>query len=273
MIAPENTGLVHIDVVKLNGSVVEDSSKIMRAEQKPVAMTLNINGDDKIFIRGRGVESEWKAEIVIGGTAAKPIILGSMDLRRGWIDFAGRRFEFSRGSILFDRLFSNNPILDLKSDYTAENVTASILITGRADAPKISLTSSPSLPAEDIMALVLFGKPATELSAFEALQVAQALAQLGGIGPFGAGGGITGAARSALGLDLLNIDVGADAGASKLTVGKYVADGLFVSASQDARGEDGSVRVEYEITNSITIETELKQDGDQTVSANWKKDF
>jgi hypothetical protein len=33
------------------------------------------------------------------------------------------------------------------------------------------------------------------------------------------------------------------------------------------------VRIEYEIAKSVTVETELKQDGDQTVSANWKIDF
>lgn len=123
------------------------------------------------------------------------------------------------------------------------------------------------------MALVLFDKPASELSAFESLQVAQSLAELGGIGPFG-GAGFTSSARQALGLDLLSFDVDeSNAAASSLTVGKYVADGLFVSATQDARGQSGSVRIEYEIDDSFTVETELRQDGDQTVSANWKHDF
>ena len=52
-----------------------------------------------------------------------------------------------------------------------------------------------------------------------------------------------------------------------------MADGFFVSASQDAEGRNGSVRVKYEITDNITVETEIEQTGDQTVSANWKKDF
>ena len=123
------------------------------------------------------------------------------------------------------------------------------------------------------MALLLFDKPATELSALQSLQVAEGLAELGGIGPFG-GKGLTGTARQALGLDVLSLDLDeADNAASTLTVGKYVARGLFVSATQDARGQNGSVRIEYEIGDDFTVETELRQDGDQTVSANWKKDF
>ncbi|MCK5750360.1 MAG: translocation/assembly module TamB domain-containing protein, partial [Oricola sp.] len=103
---------------------------------------------------------------------------------------------------------------------------------------------------------------------------AQALASLGGIGPFGgSGGGVTGKLRQAIGLDLLNFDVDPESGGGSLTVGKYVADGFFVSVTQDAQGRNGSVSVKYEVTDNIVVETELEQDGDQTVSANWKKDF
>ena len=175
--------------------------------------------------------------------------------------------------IAFDRLSPNNPTLDIRAEHeTGDGVIAIIAVSGRADAPSIELQSTPSLPSEDVMALVLFGKPAQELSAVESLQTAEALASLGGVGPFG-GEGITGRLRQTLGLDLLNLDIDPENGGGALTVGKYVADGVFVSATQDAQGRNGSVRVEYEVTDNITVETELAQDGEQTVSANWKRDF
>ena len=58
-----------------------------------------------------------------------------------------------------------------------------------------------------------------------------------------------------------------------MTVGKYIADGLFVSATQDVKGENGAVQVEYEVNNNVKVETELTQRGEQTLSVNWKKDF
>lgn len=270
---PETTGLVDINVVRLNGDgrTASTGRTMLKAL---IAYAINIKGDDRIFVRGRGLESEWRADARIEGRADAPVILGSMTMRNGEITFAGRRFEMTKGEIAFDRLSVNNPSLNLSAERETKSGTlASIVIEGRARAPKISLTSTPSLPAEDIMALILFDKPASELSAIESLQVAEGLAELGGIGPFG-GNGITGSARQALGLDLLNVDIDeADSAASSLTVGKYVADGLFVSATQDARGENGSVRIEYEIDQKFTVETELRQDGDQTVSVNWKRDF
>lgn len=270
---PETTGLVDINVVRLNG----DGAPVAVAGAEPqaaIAYAIHIKGDDKIFIRGRGLESEWRASVDIGGRAETPVVLGSMTMRSGEIAFAGRRFKMTKGEIAFDRLSTNNPTLDLRAERETKSGTqTAIVIEGRARAPKISLTSTPALPPEDIMALILFDKPASDLSAIESLQVAEGLAELGGIGPFG-GNGITGSARKALGLDLLNFDIDqADSAASSLTVGKYVADGLFVSATQDARGENGSVRIEYEIDQSFTVETELRQDGDQKASVNWKHDF
>ncbi|MEQ8934209.1 MAG: translocation/assembly module TamB domain-containing protein [Amphiplicatus sp.] len=271
IVTPEMTGLVDIEVKPINGETGEPV-ELETAGPKPPSMAFDIkvNADDRIFIRGRGLESEWRAAISASGTTTEPLILGSMNLRRGFIDVSGRRFTLTRGQIAFDRLTQNNPTLDMRAEYeTGEGVVAAIEIKGRAMQPQISLVSSPSLPQEDIMALVLFGKPATELSAIESLQMAQALAQLGGIGGLGGGG----FARRALGLDMFNADFDSDSGAASLEVGKYVADGLFVSATQDARGENGAVRLQYEISNSITVETEIKQTGDQTVSANWKHDF
>lgn len=274
VITPETTGLVDIDVVAVNG----DSAPTKRAAAPPapaaVSYRIRIKGDDRIFVRGRGLTSEWRADAEIIGRADKPIVLGTMTMKSGEIIFAGRRFEMTRGEIAFDRLSPNDPSLDIRADReTGSGTTAAIVITGRSRTPKIALQSSPVLPPEDVMALVLFDKPATELSALQSLQVAEGLAELGGIGPFG-GRGLTGSARSALGLDLLNFDIDqTDSAASTLTVGKYVAEGLFVSATQDARGENGSVRIEYEIDDSFTVETELRQDGDQKASVNWKRDF
>ncbi|MHA7871682.1 MAG: translocation/assembly module TamB domain-containing protein, partial [Hyphococcus sp.] len=265
IITPESTGLVPIEVIAYN-SETSDSVTVAEDPSSPIGYDLTVKADDRLFVRGRGLESEWAADVKIVDAREQPLITGAMTLRRGWLDFSGRRFDLTRGVITFDRLAPNNPLLDIRAEFeTGDGVTAAIVVSGRAEKPSIELTSTPSLPSEDVMALVLFGKPAGELTALESLQTAQALASLGGVGPFGGGGGgITGSIREAVGLDLLNIDIDPENGGGSLTVGKYVADGFFVSATQDAQGESGAVRVEYEITNNISVETEIRQDGDQT---------
>lgn len=267
---PETTGLVGIDVIAVN-----DRGEAPEVRQQPRASSLDydirLEANDRIFIRGRGLESEWSANVNVVTGREAPLVLGSLSLRRGWLDFSGRRFNLTRGSVDFDRTAPNDPRLDIRAELSTADVTAAIVVSGRASSPDIELTSTPSLPSEDVMALVLFGKPAQELTPFESLQAAEALASLSGIGPFG-GEGVTGRLRRTVGLDLLNVDLDPETGGS-LTVGKYVTKGIFVSASQDAQGRNGSVSVKYEVTDNIVIETELGQNGDQTVSANWKKDF
>ncbi|MEO1241950.1 MAG: translocation/assembly module TamB domain-containing protein [Pseudomonadota bacterium] len=273
IVTPENTGLVAIDVVAYDGETDAPRPTIEQPKTE-IAYDLSVTADDRIFVRGRGLESEWAADVKIVNAKDTALITGAMTLRRGWLDFSGRRFDLTTGRITFDRLSANNPLLDIRAEYeTSDGVTAVIAVSGRAETPSVELTSTPTLPSEDVMALVLFGKPAGELTALESLQTAQALASLGGIGPFGGAGGVTSSIREAVGLDLLNIDIDPENGGGSLTVGKYVADGFFVSATQDAQGETGAVRVEYEITDNISVETEIQQDGDQTFSANWKRDF
>jgi translocation and assembly module TamB len=264
-------GLVDVEVVALDRPS-PIAAPLAERRAAPLAYDVRARASERAFVRGRGLISEWSADLSIAGDAAHPLILGAMNLVEGELEFSGRQFNLTEGVLQFDRLNPNDPLVRIVAEFDSGDVDARIRIEGRASAPRITLDSTPARPTEDVVALVLFGKPAAELSAFESLQAAQALANLGAVGPFG-GGDVAGLARKAIGLDLLSVDLDADAGASSLTVGKYISDDVFISARQDARGENGAIRIEFDVTNDITLETEVKQDGEQTVSANWKKDF
>lgn len=274
LFTPTQVGLVDIDVIAVNGDGQPTLEAATAQRRGAVRYEIRLTSDDSIVVSGRGLNSTWRANAQIAGGQGRPLVLGVMNLSRGDLEFSGRQFDLTRGSIGFDTFAPNDPTIDIRAEReTRDGVTVAVVIAGRSSALKVSLESSPSIANEEIMALILFDKPADQLSAFESLQVADALTQLGGVGVFG-GKGVAGAARDALGLDLLNLEIDeADSSASLLTVGKYVTDGLFIAASQNARGENGSVRIEYEIGSSFSLETELRQDGDQTVSANWKRDF
>ncbi|MEM9014178.1 MAG: translocation/assembly module TamB domain-containing protein [Pseudomonadota bacterium] len=273
IVVPESTGLVPIEVTSRDSTTPRTLAPDSEDEDSRIQFDVDVIADDRVFVRGRGVQSEWSTNISAKSSNSDMLVLGDMTLRNGWLDFSGRRFDLTNGEITFDRLSPNNPILALAAEYeTDTDLVARISISGRAAEPRVELTSVPSLPAEDVMAVVLFGKPMAELSAIESLQTAQALASLSGIGLF-TGPGVVGALREATGLDLLNVDLDPEQGVGSLTAGKYIADGVFVSATQDAAGKDGSVSIQYELTDNIVVESELQQNGDQTVSANWQRDF
>ena len=242
-----------------------------------VALDLTVTADNRIYISGRGLQSEWQADLDVTGTATDPILSGQIKNVDGVFEFAGRRFDITNGDIIFTEPNGLTPRLDLAASYETEtaargDVTATIRVTGTAESPNIRLTSTPTLPQEDIMSLILFGKDPGQLTAYESLQIAQSVATLTATGPFG-GGGITNTLRRSAGLDTLSFGEDAETGGGTLTVGKYVSDDVYVSATQGLGDAGNSVSVTYEVTDNITVESTLEETGAQSVSANYKKDY
>jgi hypothetical protein len=138
----------------------------------------------------------------IAGTVTEPRINGRADLIRGSYDFAGRRFDLSRGSIRFLGESPVNPVLDITAEGGVRGLNAVIRVTGRGQKPEIAFTSSPALPQDELLSRLLFGTSITNLSAPEALQLAAAVASLNntaaGLDPINA-------VRAATGLDRLRI--------------------------------------------------------------------
>ena len=266
---------VPVNVVRVDGPAEDRVGELAEPAPPPfeVGLDLTIQANNAVFVRGRGLDSEWQIDMTVGGTSLAPRIGGEVELLEGTFDFAGREFDLTRGLIDFQRRDEINPRLDVEAQLELDDVTAIVAVTGPAKDPEIALSANPARPQEDVLALILFGKPATELTALESLQIANAVAKLSGKSPLGGGGpGITDKLRSGLGLDDLSIGVGAD-GQAQVGIGKYVTDDLHVSARQSA-GEVGTeVIVTYDVTDEVTVESVLKPGGAQGVSANYKLDY
>ncbi|MEO1458462.1 MAG: translocation/assembly module TamB domain-containing protein, partial [Pseudomonadota bacterium] len=101
----------------------------------------------------------------------------------------------------------------------------------------------------------------------EALQLAGAVATL-----LDGSGGALDDIRGAAGIDVLRVDTGGDDGPS-VTVGKNVADGVFVGATQPIDGGDTKVQVEVEVFDNVTVDGEFGGDGESSLGVNWRKDF
>ena len=167
------------------------------AETSPFQLRLDmtVKAQNQIFVRGRGLEIEMASDVTVGGTAAKPILGGGLKLVNGTLDLLTKRFEFTQANVDFVGDGSTDPVLDVSAQARATDITAQVVVTGRASAPKIVLTSTPELPQDEILARVLFNKAFSDLSAFEAIQIAQSIGQLAGIG---GGPGILDSVRNTL---------------------------------------------------------------------------
>ncbi|WP_135466875.1 translocation/assembly module TamB domain-containing protein [Crenalkalicoccus roseus] len=220
------------------------------APRPPIRLDLTLSAPRAIFVRGRGVDAELGGEVRIAGTADAPVPQGAFTLRHGTLDVLARRLTFNRGTIGFTS-GTLTPQLDLAAQSRVRATTITIAVQGTPAEPRITLSSSPELPQDEILARLLFDRPTANLSPFEIAQLAQALGQLAGIGT---GPGVMDQLRGALGLDRLGLAAGENGRGPAVEAGRYVAPGVFVGVRQGTQGGRTGVGVEVELTPRLKLE-------------------
>lgn len=230
-------------------------------------LDLTIRAPGGIFVRGRGLTSEWEADLKVRGPAAAPVITGAVEKRRGELRLLSRPFTLTRGKVTFYGGPDIDPEIDVALELERDDITGRIAVTGYASAPEISLESSPSLPEEEVLPRILFGQSRQSLTAGQAAELASAAAQL-------ASGeeGVLGNLREAAGLDVLSFDMG-DEGAASLSVGRTVAKGIYVGAKQPVDGGPTEVEVEVELFDNVTLDAAGGGTDGASVGLDWKLDF
>jgi translocation and assembly module TamB len=241
-----------------------------RAPYTPWKYLIDAAGADRIDVRGLGLESEWGADVRLRGDTANPQIFGSADLVRGGYEFAGRRFDLTRGRIRFVGEVPVDPRLDIVAEGDANGVSAKIAISGSALKPQIAFSSVPALPEEELLSRILFGSSITQISAPEAVQLASALAS------FRSGGGLDpiNRLRSAIGLDRLRI-ISADASIGRSTsiaVGKYLGRRVFVELVTDGRGYSAT-SAEFRVTRWLVLLGTISTIGDESINLKASRDY
>jgi translocation and assembly module TamB len=257
------------------------------ADQKPaLPATLDITVDmpGNIFVRGHGLESEWRGRLTITGTSAAPAIAGSLEQIRGSVDLLGKTFTLTRGAITFDGSPKLDPVLDIVAEASAADITAQVNINGPASAPKITLSSTPPVPQDEILARVLFNRGAGQITAAEGLQLVAAAGTLAGGGP-----GVLDRLRGGLGLDWFRLGsgpsgpasstlnqratTGSSTGGTALSAGKYIAPGVSVGVSQGLSPPTSKVTVEIEVRPHLTVQGEAGQSGSTGIGLNYNYDY
>ncbi|MCK8783357.1 translocation/assembly module TamB domain-containing protein [Roseomonas sp. NAR14] len=219
----------------------------------PMALAIQFQAPQGVFVRGRGIEVELGGQLAIGGTAAAPSIDGRLDLRRGTIDIVTKRISFTRGVMQFHP-GSILPELDLLATAPASDATLFVKVEGSPNDPKVTFYSQPELPQDEVLARLLFNQPSGRLSPFQLAQIAQLVA--GQTGLIGEGSdGIFARIRRFLSLDTLGVASGNTAGASStagnrsdvpaLEAGRYIGQGVYVGVQQGA--DAGSTRVQVQV--------------------------
>jgi translocation and assembly module TamB len=263
---PGSTGIVRMDVVEINrpgGDIPEDEQNRPRGPQIGLDINIRSPGGD-VRVVGRGLNVEMNVFARVQGTISRPILSGNARVVRGDYEFAGKRFVFEDSGTVSLSTDLEQIRLNLRATREDPALTATIRVIGTAARPEIVLTSTPSLPQDEILSQVLFGRSASQLSGFEAAQLAAGVASLAGGGGFD----VIGNLRELAGLDRLSF--GGEASSLTVAGGRYITDDVYLEII--GGGEDGAeVSVEWQVRRNLTVSSKLGAQGDTSLSIRWRR--
>jgi translocation and assembly module TamB len=235
-------------------------------------LDLRLRADNQIFVSGMGLESEWRADLRVGGTSATPEMVGEAEVIRGTISFSGQRFELTTGRVAFTGARPPNPRITVAATSTIKDVDVTINITGTAFNPQIAFTSNPGLPQDEILARILFGGSVTELSALQVVQLGASLSALQG----GGGGGLNplGRLRGASGLSRLRVLGGDEAQGrgTAIAAGFYLGNDIYLEVITDARGFTAT-QIEIALTRALSILSQAGSNGNNSLNVRYRKNY
>ncbi|MEO5619562.1 MAG: translocation/assembly module TamB domain-containing protein [Cypionkella sp.] len=233
--------------------------------RKAYGLDILVSAPSRVFIRGRGLDAELGGQLRLSGTSDNVSPIGAFKLLRGRLDLLGKRLDLTDAVLQLEGTLV--PYLHVVASTTNDGIMTGVEIDGPANDPTVSFTSNPELPQEEVLAQLLFGQGLQNLSAFQALQLANAVATLAGRG----GEGIISKLRRGTGLDNLDVKTGADGG-TEITAGKYLSKKLYSEVTVDGQGKS-QVNLNLDISKSIKLQAHSGTDGNTGLGVVLQKDY
>jgi translocation and assembly module TamB len=232
-----------------------------------ILSNLQIDLGDRFRVFGGGIDARLAGQVTLRGRLPDaPRLTGTVRVVQGSYTGFGQNLEIERGELVFSGPI-DNPAIDIVALRRFLPVEAGVSLTGTARNPRLALVSKPDVPEQDKLSWLVLGVGADSARSggqSAALQTAAATL-LATADPSMSGPGFA----SSFGLDVLSVRTGqvgsaGDTGSSSasaqdsiVTIGKRLSDRLFVSYEQSLRGLQNLLRLQYEISERLSVRTRV----------------
>ncbi|MCI0721262.1 MAG: translocation/assembly module TamB domain-containing protein [Acidobacteria bacterium] len=122
-----------------------------------LSLDLTITGDRNIKLDTQLIKMTSRADLKVKGTAASPLITGSIEASGGELYFQGARYRITRGRLDFVNPVRIDPRIDLEAESDLRDYRIVLTISGTAGKFRADLRSDPPLPTVDLFNLVSSG--------------------------------------------------------------------------------------------------------------------
>lgn len=260
---------------------------VIRGRQKP-PQRLKLNADigfdfgDHFILKAYGIDTWLDGRLQLTLAQGKtPRATGAIRAREGVFNAYGQRLEIERGAVNFHGPL-DNPALNIVALRKGLEVEAGVEVTGSAQRPKVRLVSTPSVPEQEKLAWILFGRPSEGSAADIGVLLSAAGANFGndgeglgarlasgfGVDSVGIGSASSGPRRGLQSSVANNATAGnATPGASNssgssagetmsnqvVTVGKRLSTKAYLSFEQNFLGTESVVKLSYALTRFISV--------------------
>ena len=234
--------------------------RALRFDDIPLVVDLSFDLGDHLTFSGEGIETRLAGAVRVTTGPNGLIGKGSIRTVRGTYFAFGQRLDIDRGQLVFDGPL-DNPGLDIVALRRNLAVEAGVAVTGTVKVPVIQLTSNPPVPDSEKLSWLVLGQAGGDRSTgadLAALQAASAAL-------LGSGGKpISASVAQSIGLDDISLrstarsaTPGAPAAENQvIAVGKRLTDRLMLVYEQGLTLATQALRLEYELTRSLTIRAE-----------------
>lgn len=244
-----------------------------------LAVAVSVDVDGPVEIRRHDAHLRLGGGVSLAKAGMEPLrVRGRVSSQGGWYSFQGRRLDLVHANLEFRGRAPIDPALDVEATYRTPDYLITAEITGSATHPELNLSSVPRLSQSDVLSVLLFGEPTSDINSEQgdALQQ-QALGVLASyIAPE-----LQRSVLDTFGWASLTFRMPTGSSAGSLGIGRYFGEDVFVSIAQDFGGPSGgtarqldglvgsSATVQYRLTSGLVLQGASSTEGESTVDLIW----
>lgn len=254
--------------------VSEDEVVVNKKTSQPEPFTYNIaikvNAQKNVSFKGFGLKSDLIGKISTSAQTGKPLVInGQLVLENGEFEAYKQVLTIEQGQLLFLGT-PDNPGIQFKASRKIEEIKVGVIADGSLANPSLRLFSEPTMPDEEVVALLLTGRSLKSLSQQEGNALANAAISLG----VSEANRLAGKIADALGIKNINITTKTKADSTRVDIGTQINDRLSVGFGTNIDSSNqlnSGWIIEYRLSPSISFEAISGEE----VSANitYKKQF
>ncbi len=248
-----------------DSAIVASSDVVIKGKdtnQTSMAQKLNITIDlgDNTRIQAQGLNAGLTGSLrAIKSSSGIIRGEGRINVVNGEYRAYGQRLDIDKGELIFNSGSIDDPSLQLRAQKTVDELTAGVQVSGQASDPVLTLYSSAGLSDQDILSVLIFNKPISELDTKDGLvllQIANSI-RSGGTNP-GTLFTVTQNLQNALGLSELEVNLTGDE--PNIRAGKQLSSRFYVGYGYGLLDAAQSLILRYKLSKAWSIKADLGND-------------